>query len=34
MAALRQLRRVTTKDLEVVEMTGLVADQPETIAAR
>ncbi len=28
MAALRELRRVTTKDFEVVEMSGLVADRP------
>ena len=28
MAALRQLRRVTTKDFEVVDMAGMVADQP------
>ena len=28
MAALRELRRVTTKDFEVVEMTGMVADKP------
>ena len=28
MAALRHLRRVTTKDFEVVDMTGMVADQP------
>jgi hypothetical protein len=27
-AALRELRRVTTKDFEVVEMSGLVADRP------
>ncbi len=28
MAALRHLRRVTTKDFEMVDMTGMVADQP------
>ena len=32
MDALRQLKRVTTKDLEVVEMKGMVTDQAATIA--